>query len=189
MQRFFHSARRAYGVRGALALAFGIAALAWPNITVQALVLLVGAYAVADGGIAVAASIRNRSLSDLWWLVLIEGLGGIAAGVTAFVWPSVTAMALVVIIGLWSLTSGIAEIIMARFLGRELSLLMLGILSCALGVFFVAWPHEGVLFLTWLVGIYAVLAGLLTVRLSAQFHAAELSMNSAAPFPGRRSGE
>jgi len=47
-------------LRGTCAIVFGVFALAWPGVTVGALLLL-GAYAFADGVLAVVAALSGRA--------------------------------------------------------------------------------------------------------------------------------
>jgi len=85
---------RILAIRGLLAVLFGLAALVWPGLTLLVLVLLFGAYALVDGVIAVIVSLQERRVFARWWVLLLEGLAGIAAGVLTFVWPSISALAL-----------------------------------------------------------------------------------------------
>ena len=48
-------------LRGVCAILFGLAAFAWPGITLAVLILLYGAYALADGVLAVIWSVRARA--------------------------------------------------------------------------------------------------------------------------------
>src|SRR6266581_164653 len=68
-------------IRGLLAVLFGLAAFVWPGLTLLVLVLLFGAYALVDGVIAVVVSLQERRVFARWWVLLLEGLVGIAAGV------------------------------------------------------------------------------------------------------------
>ena len=67
-------------LRGLFAVLFGIMAFAWPGITLGALVLLYGAYAFADGVLAIAAALVGVP----WWALLIEGLAGIGVGILRY---------------------------------------------------------------------------------------------------------
>ncbi|MGH2524196.1 MAG: DUF308 domain-containing protein, partial [Anaerolineales bacterium] len=67
-------------LRGVLAVLFGLLAFAWPGITMAVLVLLFGAYALVDGLFALITGLTRYGESPRWWVFLIEGLVGIAAG-------------------------------------------------------------------------------------------------------------
>ena len=82
-------------VRGGAAVLFGLLALIWPGITVLALVLLFGAYALVDGVLALYTALADRSAAQgrRGWLAL-EGVAGVLAAIGAFVWPGITALVL-----------------------------------------------------------------------------------------------
>lgn len=67
-------------------------------------------------------------------------------------------------IAVWAVVSGVLGIFAAFALRREIEgewlLLVVGVLSVALGVAMVVSPGAGLLSLVWLVGLYALLAGL-----------------------------
>src|SRR5260370_8005080 len=94
----------AWLLRGIAAIVFGIIAFVWPGITLVSLVLLFGAYALVDGVIHLVATFRRR-VSEPRWLLALEGIVGIAAGILTFRWPAMTAIALTYLIGASSLVS------------------------------------------------------------------------------------
>ena len=94
----FTSSWWALVLRGLAAIAFGILAFLWPHITVTVLVFLWGAYALVDGVFAIAAGIKSYEKSKRWWVLLLEGLLSVAAGVLAFVIPGITALVLLLLI-------------------------------------------------------------------------------------------
>jgi len=100
-------------LRGMIAVLFGLAALVWPGATLTALVLLFGAYALVDGLLALIVSLLDRQESDHGWALLLKGLAGIAIGVLTFLWPSVTAQALVYLIAAWAILTGAFEVVAA----------------------------------------------------------------------------
>src|SRR5256885_4424651 len=108
-------------LRGALAVLFGVLALVWPAITIGVLVLLFGAYALVDGVFALGSALFGgaRVEGRRAWLIL-EGVVGVAAGIVAFVWPGVTALALLWVIAAWAIITGVLEIATAIRLRREL---------------------------------------------------------------------
>ena len=151
-------------LRGVAAVIFGILAFVWPGLSLLALVLLFGIYALLDGFFALIAAVLGRHKSTpLWWLIL-AGLVSVAAGIMTFVYPQITALVLVVFIGAWALVRGIFEIVGALRLRKEISnewlLIAIGLLSVIFGLAILANPGAGALALVWLIGIYAILFGL-----------------------------
>ena len=100
-------------LRGMIAVLFGLAALVWPGASLTALVVLFGAYALVDGLLAVIVSRLDRREFDHGWVLLLKGLAGIATGVLTFLWPSVTAQALVYLIAAWAILTGALEVVAA----------------------------------------------------------------------------
>src|SRR5215471_18578658 len=81
-------------LRGLVAIAFGIAAFAWPGVTIKTLVLLFAIYALTDGVVSLAAAFSGRHHQDRWLLVL-EGVIGLWAGLWMLRAPQMTAFFLV----------------------------------------------------------------------------------------------
>jgi uncharacterized membrane protein HdeD (DUF308 family) len=161
-------------LRGVAALLFGLLALLWPGITLFALVLVFGAYVLADGVLTLVAAVRGREApgdgpSGRGWLVA-EGLAGIAIGVLALAWPGITALAALWIIAAWAVVTGVLEIVAAvrlrRELRREWLLALSGVLSVVFGVLLVVWPAAGVLALITLIGVAALAIGITLVLFS-----------------------
>jgi uncharacterized membrane protein HdeD (DUF308 family) len=157
-------------LRGIVSILFGIAAFMWPGLTVLALALLFGAFALADGVLALIAAVKgNERSTPAWWLALV-GVLGIAAGIIAFVWPGKTAFVLVVMIGAWAVAIGVFEIIGAIRLRNEIDdewwLIAAGILSVLFGLAILIAPGPGALALVWLIASYAILAGILMIAFS-----------------------
>ena len=156
-------------LRGLFAVLFGIIALAWPGITLGALVLLYGAYALADGVFAIASVMAGRTWGRPWWSLLVEGLVGIAVGIMTFAWPGLTALVLLYLIASWAFVTGIFEIVAAIRLREEIRgewlLALSGILSVLFGVALVIWPGAGALALIWVIGAYAIAFGVLMIAL------------------------
>lgn len=156
--------------RGALAVVFGVVAWIWPDITLRALVLLYGFYALVDGLLALAALLLGGSLVSgrRGWLV-VEGVAGIAAGVIAFLWPGITALVLLYLIAAWAIATGVLEVAVAIWLRRELRgewlLALGGVVSVAFGVFLVVRPGDGAVAVVWLIGLFAILFGVALVGL------------------------
>ena len=153
-------------LRGIIAVAFGVATFVWPGISLVSLILVYGIYAVADGILALIAAVRGGGIAPRWWLAL-GGIASLVAGGLAFVWPGLTALVLVYLIGFWSIMRGVLEIVGAIRLRKEIanewSLGAAGALSVIFGLILVFAPGAGALGLLWLIAAWAVLFGLLLI--------------------------
>lgn len=166
MMRPYIGSWKRLAVSGVAAVLFGLATLVWPGVTLWALVVLWGAFAFVDGITALSAAITDRLLVHRGW-VAFWGLTGIAAGVVTFVWPSITALALLVVIATWALLIGISQIAFAIAARKEIprawSVALRGVLLVVLGVLLVISPGDGALGITWAIGWLTFLFG--TVQL------------------------
>lgn len=161
-------------IRGLAAIAFGVVALVRPGAGLLALVVLWGAYAIVDGVFSIVLAIRGAKIVPGWGWLLAEGIVGVAAGVVTFLWPGITALALLVVIAAWAILTGIAEIATAiqlrKVLKGEWMLVLSGILSIAFGVLAAMMPGAGALAVTYTIGIYAILFGALLIGLGVRLH-------------------
>ena len=159
----------ALALRGLFAVLFGIMAFAWPGITLAALVLLYGAFALADGIFAIVAAVVGMPRGMPWWALLLEGVTGIAVGILTFFWPGITALALLYLIAAWALVTGVFEIAAAIRLRKEIQgewlLALSGVLSVLFGLALVVYPGAGALAVIWLIGAYAIASGVLLIVL------------------------
>jgi uncharacterized membrane protein HdeD (DUF308 family) len=83
----------------------GLAALVWPIATLTALRLLFGAYALADGLLALDVSRVDRHDFYHGWTLRSRGLASIALGVFICLWSGVTPLALFALIAAWAITT------------------------------------------------------------------------------------
>lgn len=156
-------------IRGIFAVIFGIVALAWPAVTVWALVIVFGAYAIVDGLSAIYRAISARKVESGWVWWLLGGLVSLGAGIVAFVWPEITALAAVFVIGIWAIMGGLLEIAgsirLRKLDGAAHSgmLLFAGILELVFGLVLVFFPISGILSIVWLIGVFALVFGVLLV--------------------------
>src|SRR6202011_3362911 len=89
-------------IRGLVAVLVGLVTFAWPGITLSALVLLFGAYALIDGILGITGALRASKAHERWGALLIEGIAGILAAIVTIVWPAITALTLVYVIAAWA---------------------------------------------------------------------------------------
>jgi uncharacterized membrane protein HdeD (DUF308 family) len=170
-------------IRGVLSILFGMLTYFRPGVTLAALVLLFGAFAMADGVLSVLAAISGRKELEHWWLVLLQGLVGIGVGVLTVVHPEVTAIALLFYIAVWAIARGVLEIAAAIRLRKEIegewSLVLAGIASVLFGVLLLAQPGAGALAVLWLIGAYAMLFGIVLIVLAFKARGFEKRLKEA----------
>ena len=151
------------GLRGLLALIFGIVVLIYPRITLQALLILFGIFAIVDGLIALGAAFGMGRAIGKEGLFLLSGLFGVGIGIFAFLAPGLTLLFLVYLIAARALIGGIGEIILAVELRNEISfewfLILLGVISILFSIVLVVNPAAGILYIVLLLSIYSLLAG------------------------------
>jgi uncharacterized membrane protein HdeD (DUF308 family) len=156
----------ALALRGLLAVLFGFAALSLPLDTLAAVGRVFGIYAILEGVLVVLIGIRGTRYRGAF---IAEGAFGIVAGLVAVAWPGITALVLLYVVAIWAILSGVAEMIAAVSLRREIegewALFLVGVLSVALGVAMAVLPGVGLLSLVWLVGLYALVVGIALIVL------------------------
>ncbi len=149
--------------RGIIAVLFGLAALFWPGLTLLVLIYIFGAFALVEGIITIYLSFQVRDMQTNWWMLLLEGIAGVILGILVFIWPGITALVLLFLIAAWAVITGIIELIAAFTVGMGWLLALAGVLSILLGIILFARPVAGILSLVWLIGIYAIIWGILLI--------------------------
>jgi uncharacterized membrane protein HdeD (DUF308 family) len=160
----------ALAVRGVVAILFAIIAFIKPGITAEVVILLFGAYAFIDGIFALVAALRAARRHGRSGALLLEGILNIVIGIIVFLLPGPALVALIYLIALWAIITGVAlmaaGIALIRLSGEWL-LVVSGLLSILLGIVLVVQPAAGVVALSWWLGAYALLFGI--ALLSAAF--------------------
>jgi uncharacterized membrane protein HdeD (DUF308 family) len=149
-----------FAVRGILGILFGLVALFYPGLTLAVLVLFLGAYAGLDGILALIAAVGGDGRDRVWYV--LEGIIGIGLAILILSYPVISERALIYVIAAWAILTGILEI-MAGFelpIARDWLLALAGVASVVFGVLVFANPVAGALAIVWLIGIYAILFGI-----------------------------
>jgi len=148
--------------RGVLALAVGIIALAWPQVTVLALVILFAVYMFIAAGLQAMQAFSSAKAGPVFGHLLL-GLVDIAAGVIALAWPGPTALVLVLIVGIWAIIGGLVEIGAAFRAGEpggtRAMFILGGLVTVAFGVVLCARPGLGAITLAILFGLFSLIYG------------------------------
>jgi uncharacterized membrane protein HdeD (DUF308 family) len=154
-------------IRGLLALAFGIAVLAYPLAGLFTIAILFAAYAFADGIVALIAAVRMQHSGGTWGWLLFEGLIGILAGICAAIYPGLAVYTLAILFGAWAIITGVLAIASAfsarQHIPNEWLWVLSGIVSVIFGIAVFWSPSFGLFALVWMVGFYAILAGVLLI--------------------------
>lgn len=159
--------------RGLVALLFGAAAIVWPAITLVTLAALFAAFGLMAGAVWIFGAIRHRDADRRWWVMLLLGACSMGAGAVAAIYPGLTAVALVLLMGANALVAGVLEIVLAlrlrKVISGELLLVLSGAISVVFGVVVLLFPlGAGALALAWMAGLYAMLTGAMLIALSLQ---------------------
>lgn len=160
----------ALALRGVIAVLFGVLTWIWPALTLGSLVLLFGAYVLLDGIFSVLAALKAPQGHQRWWVLLIEGVVGIAVGVLTFLWPGVTGLVLLYLVGAWAILTGVLEIAAAirlrKHIRGEWFLALSGVASLLFGLLVMVAPIAGALAIALWIGAYAIVFGLLLLALA-----------------------
>jgi uncharacterized membrane protein HdeD (DUF308 family) len=151
-------------LRGLIAVVFGVLAMAWPAITLLWLTVLFSAFALMGGAVWIFGAVHHRHADRRWWQLLLMGLASSAAGAISALYPGLTSLVLVVVVGVHALVTGMLDIVVAirlrRFIRGELLLILSGIASLVFGIFVLLFPTgAGALVLAMLIGLYALVTG------------------------------
>jgi uncharacterized membrane protein HdeD (DUF308 family) len=118
-----------------------------------------------DGVFAIVGVFGGTGSGTPRWLLLVEGIVSILAGLIALVVPGLAAVALLYLVAAWAVVTGLMQIATAIRLRQEVrgewALILGGILSVLFGLLLAVLPGVGILSLIWLIGAYAVAFGVL----------------------------
>jgi uncharacterized membrane protein HdeD (DUF308 family) len=150
-------------LRGLVAVLVGVATLVWPHIALQTLMVLFGVFVLFDGLVNLSVANRARLYHDRWWVLLVQGVVGAGIGLISFVWPTITAIALIYFVAIWAIAIGLMEIAVGLSLGIRMDggrlLVVCGVLSAILGTILIAWPDLALHGLMWMIGACALVFG------------------------------
>ena len=154
--------RWALGINGALSVALGVVIIVWPDISLRALVIVFGAFALARGIFGLVAALSSNMREGRGWLIF-SSLANIAVGVVVFFYTDMSALALLYVIGAYAIALGIITIGGAFWLplsgGDSVLLILTGFLSILFGIVMFAKPGAGALAVLALIAAYAIVIG------------------------------
>lgn len=164
--------------RGVLALALGVVSFLFPLSALFAFAMVFAAYAGADGIVSLVAAVRGaRRKEERWWAYVIRGIIGIATAVLFILMPEVMtvgyALVTLVMLAIWAIVTGALEIVAATSLRKEISgewlMGLSGALSVVLGIVIIVLlvldPLTTLPSAAWVIGSYAIFAGVVLLGL------------------------
>jgi uncharacterized membrane protein HdeD (DUF308 family) len=162
MRVMFKSTSTSLILVGILAVIAGILAIAWPGVTILALVILFAVYAFAAAGLQGARAFSGGGAGPVLGHLLLA-LIDLAAGVVALAWPAPTALVLVIVVAAWALVGGLAEFFagfgVGESAGTRALFILSGLVSVLFGVLLFARPGVGAVTLALLFGLYSLIYG------------------------------
>lgn len=150
-------------LRGIIAIIFALLAFLATGFTLKLLLIFLGIFLLLDGLLAIIGSFIAIGHKN-WWLLLLEGAISLGAGIIVFALPSITLLVLVYLVAFWAVITGLFEFlasIMATWAAPgKIFLGLTGVLSVILGIIIFFNPAFSIVAAIWLLGIYALIAGL-----------------------------
>jgi uncharacterized membrane protein HdeD (DUF308 family) len=168
-------------LRGVLAAALGISALIWPTLTLEILVLFVGAYLIADGVMGLVVTFRRPGASG----GLLQPVVSMVVGLVLVFWPSQSARTLFMVLGAAALFMGISYLVSARRYGvagmdRRL-MTTVGIVAAVLGVILLVWPGVAVVTVSWIIATAALVMAAVLIFLGVRFRQLQARVEGIPP--------
>lgn len=182
-------------LRGIFAIILGVLAFISPVMTALAFVWVFAFYAIIDGIVNIVQAISTRATDPRWGWLLTIGIVGVIAGIVVMIFPlaagALALLTLLWVIAIWAIVSGIFGIPAAASIasgGAKALGIVVSVLTILFGVLLVimlfATPLSALVGLIYVLGAYAVIAGLVLVVVAFQARAAGRSLlTTAEPAP------
>jgi uncharacterized membrane protein HdeD (DUF308 family) len=110
------------------------------------------------------AGVVQRAARQYWWLPVVRGALAIIFGLIAVIWPHITAGAILWVVAIFAIVDGIVAIydaIRYRSEGGTALGVTLGAVAVIFGIIALVWPGPTITVFAVIVGIWAIVAGLI----------------------------
>ena len=154
----------AFVLQGVLAIGVGVAAFAVPGATLAAFLAVFAAYAIVSGLFEIVGGFSMDGGPK--WSLVAAGALAVAVGALTVISPASTAVAATLLVGVYAIVIGVGRTsaaYMLRGVRNDWVLWLSAIASIAFGVLLIAAPGDGVLAILWLIGFYAIFAGITAI--------------------------
>lgn len=154
-------------IRGILALIFAAVLFAYPGITLLLLISIFGVFFAITGIVNMILAYRAKAHRKDWGFLFFEGFISLLFGLALWWWPGISSLLLVYLFAAWLIVTGIFQlansISLAKFIKHTFWLGLIGLISILFGIYIAVQPGQGALAIIYIIGIYAVLYGVLAV--------------------------
>ena len=179
-------------IRGVLAIIFGLIALFAPIATAIALAIVIGVFAIVTGVFDIIEAIRHRGSSSMV-LRIVLGAVSILFGILVLVWPGISLAILVIVVGVWAIVTGVLQVMSSvRHRAVPDSGWVWGIIGGAVSILFgvvvLIWPTAGLVTVIWIIGIWAVVWGIILIVLAVKLRKAARMIEACSADRLNRAG-
>jgi len=161
----------AFLLRGLAAIAFGVVAIFWRGFTIELLEIMIGIYLFVEGILAIVSAF-NVSEHENWWVLVIEGILGIIAGIVIFAIPELSLTIMIYVVAIWLLATSIIKIAVGAIMPIDTSLkwafIVIGILTLIFALVMTFYPEKVISAMVLVMGIFAFIVGIGFVIFSFQ---------------------
>jgi len=151
-------------LQGVLGVAVGILAIIYPDLALGTIALLFAFWAIVSGASQLSAGWRVAEMRGKSWPFLVSGAASVIAGVLAVLYPGVTILYLILLLGAWILISGLMEVYTAWRIRADITnewvLALIGALRVLAGIIILAQPYLGAILTAALFATWAILSGI-----------------------------
>jgi uncharacterized membrane protein HdeD (DUF308 family) len=155
-----------------LMIIFGLLVFFMPGLSIATFVLMFGAFAIAVGILELWHAITIKD--GKWWVRVLGSIVAFAAGIGVILWPGISALSLLYVIGSFFILIGILQMVssieLSRVFAGEWLYFISGILSVVVGILLMLNPLTGAIALAQTIGIFAVADGILLGVLALKLH-------------------
>ncbi|MFV0485512.1 MAG: HdeD family acid-resistance protein [Candidatus Saccharimonadales bacterium] len=153
-------------IGGVVSIVFGLLAMIWTGITLDALVVVFGIFMVVMGIVWLMESLTSIKSDPLWWLGLLFAILAGAGGVYLLCNPTMLIGIFIVLLAIYVFVQSLIDLIIASYTENtsdKLMWIILGLLGIAFGIIVVVHPAEASFAFIWVLGLYALIRGTLSI--------------------------
>jgi len=156
---------------GVTSIVFGLVTLFWPKLTFATFVYFYAIFVVVGGAIGLFEAISNIKKDGLWWIALLLSLVNLGVGVFLLRNPAVAATILVLFVVIFIFMQAIFDLAVASYISKKDNQwlwIVSGILGLFAGVVVLAYPLATTVAFVWVLGLYALVHGIVSVAYALQ---------------------